>query len=205
MKKSPLIFATGNPKKAVETVAIWKALGVRIVPRHVETLELQSYDLLEIVREKAIQAHSELGVAVVVEDVALDVEALGGFPGPFVKFWQKGPGYDKLVSIAKSLRSSAATVRCGMAYTRDGVNFVQVVGVVRGRLVPPRLESGFGFDPYFVPEGQEMTFAEMGSEQKNRISHRSLAIWSLCRELREEQYIPERRRSQRGSLSDIKT
>jgi len=184
-EKNTLVFVTGNANKAAEAVAIWAALGVRIEVCDAIFDEIQSYSLEEVVRAKAMRAFGILRTPLLVEDVALDVDALGGFPGPFVKFWQKGPGYDELWKIVKARCIDRAFARCGMAYT-DGERTEYVEGRREGRIVIRRGDKAFGFDPYFVPKSHSnaKTFAELGQREKNLLSHRTAAIIEMCERLR---------------------
>lgn len=180
---SALTFVTGNPNKALEVGMI---LGMSdLESRAIDAPEIQSFSLEEIVKAKAEFAQKECGSPVVVEDVSLDIEALGGFPGPFVKFWQKEVGYDRAVEITKALGNDRITVRCGVGYA-DGSRFFYAEGIVRGRLVARRGEGGFGFDYFVMLDGQEKTYGEMSKEEKNAISHRKLGWESMRVRLKEE-------------------
>lgn len=180
---SVLTFVTGNPNKALEVGMI---LGMdNLEHRAIDTPEIQSFSLEEIVRTKAEFAQKVCGSPVVVEDVALHFDALGGFPGPFVKFWHKEVGYDRANEILERLGNDAALVRCGVGYS-DGERFFYTEGRESGHLVRPRGESKMGFDRYFLPDGQEKTFGEMSKEEKNAISHRKLGWEAMRVKLQEE-------------------
>ncbi len=178
---SVLTLVTGNPNKALE---IGMILGIdALASQAIHTPEIQSFSLEEIVRTKAEFAQKELGSAVVVEDVSLDLEVLKGFPGPFVKFWEENVGYDLAAEIAAKLGNDRLTVRCGVGYA-DGERFFYTEGKVHGRIVPRRAPSGgwgFGFDFFVLLDGQERTYGEMSKEEKNAISHRKLG-WEAMRE-----------------------
>ncbi|MEK7632421.1 MAG: non-canonical purine NTP pyrophosphatase [Patescibacteria group bacterium] len=166
-----LTFVTGNSNKALEVGMI---LGIDDLANcAIDAPEIQSFSLEEIVRAKAEFAQKVCGSPVVVEDVALHFDALGGFPGPFVKFWQNEVGYDRANEILERLGNDVALVRCGVGYS-DGERFFYVEGQRSGRLVCPRGESMMGFDRYFLPDGQEKTYGEMSKDEKNAISHRKL-------------------------------
>ncbi len=181
-----LTFVTGNPNKALEVGMI---LGISdLESRAIDTPEIQSFSLEEIVKTKAEFAQKVCGSPVVVEDVSLDLEVLKGFPGPFVKFWQNNVGYDLAVEIAEKLGNDRLTVRCGVGYA-DGLKFFYTEGKVRGRFVAGRAPSsgwGFGFDPYVLLDGQEKTYGEMPKEEKNAISHRKLGWEAMRARLKEE-------------------
>ncbi|MEK7073106.1 MAG: non-canonical purine NTP pyrophosphatase, partial [Patescibacteria group bacterium] len=133
------------------------------------------------VEAKARAAFALVQAPVLVEDVALDIAALGGFPGPFVKFWLHHVGYGRAAEIAMKMGDQRVTARCGAGYC-DGERFIFVEGVVSGTIVPKRGE-GFGFDPSIVPDGHDQTFAEMGMEKKNMLSHRSRALTAMRQKL----------------------
>lgn len=181
-----LTVVTGNPNKAKEVAAI---LGTDVDIRSCDIHEIQSFELEEIVREKAKAAQAIVGGGVLVEDVAFDVSALGGFPGPFVKFWEKNVGHDRAAQIAEALGDDKVTVRCGVGYS-DGEKILYVESKLPGRIVSKRGDTGFGFDFYFVPDGHDQAFSEMGVEKKNTISHRRLALDMMREKLSMEGILP---------------
>ena len=138
--------------------------------------ELQSDDLEEIVKDKAERAFAEIGQPVVVEDIAAGLIKHGGLPGPFIKFYLNQLGKDALYQLA-GREDEPATVSCSISYY-DGERHISARVDASGRVVKPRvdLETAFGFDSTFVPDGHDLTYAEMSSEEKNAISHRGRAI-----------------------------
>ena len=176
-----LTLVTSNPNKKIEVEEI--LAGVEIATAALELPEIQSMDLKEIVVAKAKSAYAMVGAPILVEDVGFDLECLNGFPGPFGKFWNKIVGYELAYGIAKLQNKYGATARCGAAYC-DGGDVRYVEGVVRGRITTKTGDSNFGFDPYFIPDGHEKTFAQMSPEAKNGISHRARAFKALRDELK---------------------
>lgn len=173
-----ITYVTGNPNKAAEVASI--LADANIDSKALDLPEIQSFSLEEIVRAKAERAHQAFGVPVLVEDVSLQIDALGGFPGPFVKFWAQNVGYDRAVRIAESEGTNRVTIHCGVGFA-DGNRYIYVQGELHGQLVGRRGESTFGFDMYVQPDGFSQTFAEMSKEEKNKISHRRRAF-DLMRE-----------------------
>lgn len=171
-----ITIVTGNPNKAKEIASILDGLEVDF--QSFDIPEIQSFELEEIVRHKAQAAFLAAHGPVIVEDVSFQVEALGNFPGPFVKFWEKNVGYDLAVRIAEQAGNMSATVRCGVGYA-DYAQTLYAEGVVKGKLVARRGGEGFGFDYYFMPEEYTQTFSEMGKNQKNKISHRARALQAM--------------------------
>ena len=181
---SSLLFITSNPNKAAEVSAI---LQREIASQALDIPEIQSFSLEEIVRYKVEHAFKELGKPVLVEDVSFDLAVLKNFPGPFIKFWEKVGGHDVAAEIVEKLHDARAAARCGVGYF-DGKEFLYLEGRIDGTFVPRRGEKGWGFDFYFVPEGEHETFSEMGPERKNLISHRRKA-WEAMRALLQEKHL----------------
>lgn len=176
-----LTLVTSNPNKKIEVEEILN--GVEIQTKALEIPEIQSMDLKEIVLAKVKSAYEMVGSPVLIEDVSFELEVLKGFPGPLGKWWCKVAGYDLAVELAQSHSQYGAVAKCGAAYY-DGEHLVYAEGVSKGKLVPKTGESNFGFDPYFIPEGHERTYAEMGLEAKNGISHRARAFKALRDDLK---------------------
>jgi len=179
-----VLFATGNRHKLEELGRVLRECG--LVPRTVDVakLEVQSDDIGVVAAYAAVHAYSVLGRPVLVEDAGLFVNALGGFPGPYSSYVYKTIGLNGLLKLLEGVRERTAVFRSALAYAGPwGV--VVFKGEVRGRIAEePRGSAGFGFDPVFIPEGVERTFAEMSTEEKNRISHRARAARKFCDWLR---------------------
>jgi inosine triphosphate pyrophosphatase len=176
-----IFLVTGNANKLKE----WRRQlpsDIEIDSVDVDLPEIQSIDPEEIMADKAKRAYEAIGKPVVVEDVSAGLEKLGGLPGPFVKFFIKTLGDDVLFQLA-GVEGGAATISCSIAYY-DGNDLLTVRGDVNGTITASRGKNGFGFDKTFVPEGQELTYAEMSGEEKDNISHRSVAIKLFVDKLR---------------------
>jgi inosine triphosphate pyrophosphatase len=176
-----ITLVTGNTHKLEE----WRRQlpsDIEIDAVELDLSEIQSSDPLEIMADKAKRAYEALGIPVVVEDVSAGLLKLGGLPGPFVKFFIKTLGEDALYQLAGKEGEPAITT-CSIAYY-DGHELVTVRGDVEGTVVAPRGDSTFGFDRTFVAKGQTLSYGEMTGEQKDKISHRSVAIKLFVDELR---------------------
>ncbi len=165
-------FVTGNPNKLAEAQQI---LGMDLASRKIDLPELQSMNLREIVEGKVRAAFAEVQGPVMVKDVSVEIAALGGLPGPFVKFWEKLVDYERALIVADHQKNHVMVVCCGVGY-KDADRELYAESTVLGRLVSRRGEDGWGFDFYFLPDGKQETYAEMGREAKNQISHRSQAF-----------------------------
>ena len=129
------------------------------------------------------------GIWVVADDSGLEAEGLGGLPGIHSARYagdQAGDGENvakllKMIQI-RSAQNRKAQMTCVLvAYDPQGTEHV-VQGVIKGEIATTsRGKSGFGYDPVFIPEGHDKTYAELGAAVKNQTSHRSQAIRELLR------------------------
>ena len=183
-----LVFATNNLHKLEEVrdilggsfrIASLKEIGCTDdIPETADTLEGNSLQKARYVKEK-------FGYDCFADDTGLEVEALGGAPGVFSARYA-GPGHDSEANMRKLLKelegktNRQAQFRTVVALLLEGREYT-FEGIVRGTILAERRgTAGFGYDPVFVPEGYAETFAEMGSEEKNRISHRARAVQKLA-------------------------
>src|SRR5262249_18108337 len=158
-----------NPNKLRELQEITSAFD--FVSREVDLPEIQSLDLKEIVDNKVKRAYEIVKGPVIVEDVSAGLDGLEGLPGPFYKFFREKLSDLVLVKLATIAESSDITVQCVAAY-HDGKTTLFGHGILKGSVVSPRGNGGFGFDPVIIPDGDTRTMAEMTPEEKNKISHR---------------------------------
>lgn len=175
----PLHFITSNPHKAAEVEDL---LGTSIRRIELDLPEVQAASLEQIARAKLDAAVDHAPPPLAVEDVALELRALGGFPGPYIKWLLAASGGDGLAAVARGLSSPAATARCIVAVW-DGSAVHIATGAVEGViLAEPRGSREFGWDAWFLPDGSDRTYGEMTVEQKREISHRAIA-WRRMREI----------------------
>jgi non-canonical purine NTP pyrophosphatase (RdgB/HAM1 family) len=173
-----LRFATSNRHKVEEARRL---LGVMLEPVDLSIDEIQAATLEEIVRAKLDRARTRVDGPLLVEDVSLGLEALGGFPGPYVRWLLESAGGEGLAAMARSLADRTARARCALAYW-DGSCTSLFIGETSGEIVlEPRGSSGFGWDAWFLPRGASRTYAEMSGDEKDRISHRGRAFELLRR------------------------
>lgn len=187
--KKKLVFATNNAHKLDEIRAI---LGDRVeilslkdihceadIPETADTLEGNA-------ALKAEYIYKNYGLDCFADDTGLEVEVLGGAPGVYSARYAGGEGHDSEANMKKLLvelegkTNRKAQFRTAICLIEDGTEHL-FEGVVKGEIIEKKRGcSGFGYDPVFVPEGYTETFAEMGNEEKNKISHRARATQKLC-------------------------
>jgi XTP/dITP diphosphohydrolase len=142
---------------------------------------------LENALAKARSVAVALGVPAMADDSGLEVDALGGAPGPrSARYAGEGATDErnrrKLLVALKGVPGSAPTARfrCVAAVAWPDGRELWAEGTCEGTLVAePRGAGGFGYDPIFVPTGRDRTMAELGPEEKDRISHRGRAFRAL--------------------------
>ena len=170
------LVVTGNPNKVAEAET---ALGRPIEFVALDLPEIQSLDLAQVVAAKAEEAWRRLGRPLVVEDTSLALAALGGFPGPLVKWLLTSVGVDGISRLGHALGDPRAVAACALVYKLGPATDDRLTAtvVVPGRLAdPPRGLGGFGWDPAFQPEGHDRTLGEMSDEEKDRVGPRG-QVW----------------------------
>ncbi|MGQ0521362.1 MAG: RdgB/HAM1 family non-canonical purine NTP pyrophosphatase [Actinomycetota bacterium] len=181
-----LVVATANADKVVEIAAVLS--GFELVPRpaSVPDVDETGETLEDNARLKAAAIVDATGEPAVADDTGLEVAALDGAPGVYSSRYA-GPGATYADNVAALLRAlagasdrSARFRTVALARFPDGREMV-AEGVVAGRIaLAPSGDGGFGYDPVFVPEGHDRTFAQMSTEEKNAVSHRGRAFRALA-------------------------
>lgn len=183
-----LVFATHNVHKTSEVSAILKdkvdiinlsQLGCN------EDIPETSDTLAGNALQKARYVYEKYGLDCFADDTGLEVEALDGGPGVYTaRFAGEGCTFeqnvDKILRVMQGVENRKARFRTVIALIQGGKEYL-FEGEVRGEITPDRVgEKGFGYDPVFRPEGFDQTFAEMGPDEKNKISHRGRAVQAFA-------------------------
>ena len=183
-----IIFATNNAHKLSEVQAV---LGDRFrlvtlaecgiaeeIPEDAPTLEGNAL-------QKARYVHGRTGADCFADDTGLEVEALGGAPGVHSARYATD-GHDFAANnrlLLKNLKGKAnrrARFRTVISLLLDGEEHL-FEGIVEGRIIDRETgHEGFGFDPLFIPDGYDRTFAQMTTGEKNEVSHRARAVRKLA-------------------------
>jgi XTP/dITP diphosphohydrolase len=186
--KRKLVFVTNNAHKLEEISSI---LGGKMellslkdiqctadIPETADTLEGNAI-------QKAEYIHRHYGLDCFADDTGLEVEALDGAPGVYSARYA-GEGHDSEANMQKLLHNlegkdnRKARFRTAICLIMDEEQHL-FEGICRGEIIKEkRGGAGFGYDPIFVPEGYTETFAELGNDIKNTISHRAKAVQMLC-------------------------
>ena len=190
--KKKLVVATNNAHKLEEIAAIlgdeMELLSLKDINCHADIPE--TADTLEgNARQKAMYIYENYGIDCFADDTGLEVEALNGAPGVFSARYA-GDGHDSEANMQKLLKelegkeNRKAQFRTAICLIMEGKEYF-CEGIVKGAIIEEkRGGAGFGYDPIFVPEGYDQTFAELGNDIKNTISHRARAVEKLCKFLK---------------------
>lgn len=189
------LLCTGNPGKVAELRDLLPA-GLELVGLQEVGLPTDLPETGRSFTENALQkarlGHQASGLPAIADDSGLEVEALGGMPGVDSAYYA-GPEKNDRANVDKLLRElegrtdRRARFRTVIALV-DGEGEQVFEGAVRGSITTaPRGGNGFGYDPVFLPEMSDLTFAELDAKLKNAISHRGHAVWKLVQFLSERQ------------------
>ncbi|MDO4758970.1 MAG: non-canonical purine NTP diphosphatase [Rikenellaceae bacterium] len=189
-----IIFATNNAHKLSEVQAVLgdsfelvtpRMCGVEEdIPETAETLEGNA-------SQKARYLYERTGLDCFADDTGLEVEALGGAPGVHsARYATDGHDFGAnnrlLLKNLEGVENRRARFRTVISLIEGGEERL-FEGIVEGRIIDRESGSeGFGYDPLFVPDGFDRTFAEMSGEEKNAISHRGRAVRKLVAYLHEK-------------------
>jgi len=175
-----ITMATSNLHKVEEANYVLKPFGVRLVARDIKGDEVQSFEPSVVAKASLEAAMKKFDRPLVVEDTGLFIDALNGFPGALAAYVHKSIGLQGILKLLEGVENRKAHFDAAVAYGAPPGRIWVFTGRVYGRISLKEAGSGgFGFDPLFVPEGFDKTFAEMSLEEKSKISHRALAFRRL--------------------------
>ena len=183
-----ILFATNNTHKLSEVQAVLGDGYTLVTPRECGVMEEipEEQETLEgNALQKARYLHDRTGLDCFADDTGLEVEALGGAPGVHsARYATDGHDFAAnnrlLLKNLQGVGNRRARFRTVIALILNGEEHL-FEGVVEGRIIDHETgHEGFGFDPLFIPDGCERTFAEMSAAEKNAISHRGRAVRKLA-------------------------
>lgn len=180
-----LVFATGNSHKLQEVQGLFKegfALSCLKDVNITEEIPETADNLVDNALQKAWYVYKKCGIPCFADDTGLEVEALNGAPGVYSARYA-GEQKDSRLNMLLLLKNMSgktnrnARFRTIIAYIDENAQEHIFEGEIRGKIIENMAgENGFGYDPIFVPEGYDKTFAQLSSETKNKISHRARAM-----------------------------
>ncbi|WP_449033888.1 non-canonical purine NTP diphosphatase [Prevotella sp.] len=184
-----IVFATNNKHKLEEIKDIlgkdFEIVSLAEIGCH-EDIPETGLTLEENARQKSTYIVEHYNHDCFADDTGLEVDALNGEPGVHSARYAEGTDHDseanmrKLLSKMSNVKERTARFRTVISLIINGVEH-QFEGRVEGRIATEKHGTeGFGYDPIFIPEGYDKSFAELGEEVKNQISHRARAVKKLA-------------------------
>jgi XTP/dITP diphosphohydrolase len=196
LSQQKIIVATGNNGKLQEIREILHGIPCSLVSmreywKAVIDIEENGLTFLENARIKADWVYKHSFNWALADDSGLEVDALGGAPGVrsarFAGVHGDTPANNrKLLSLLHDVPSAKRTARfvCSIVLRISDTAVIETNGICRGTIIDTSCGSGgFGYDPLFVPDGFDKTFAELTNDEKHRISHRGKALLMLKEKL----------------------
>jgi XTP/dITP diphosphohydrolase len=197
VKRRRVILASSNAAKLTELTALLLPLGFDLTPQQelgIKSPPESGTTFQENALLKARHAAGQRALPAIADDSGIEVDALSGAPGVRSARYAGEAAADrdnveKMLAALAAVPPAARTARyrCVIAFVRDANDVAPIIGSGswQGRIAQaPRGAGGFGYDPIFIPAGQERTAAELSAGEKNRVSHRALALSELVAQLR---------------------
>jgi len=187
-----LLFATNNQGKLKEAKIMLENTGIEVLSL-TEAGDLLNKNLTSIEVEETGQTFAEnalikakvfadeTGLLTAADDSGLEVKALNNFPGIVSARWQTGSDADRNRALLKKMATvgdrTAQFVAVICLYDSQTKAYKNFRGEIKGKIaLEVKGEAGFGYDPIFVPDGYKKSFAELGIQVKNKLSHRHQAL-----------------------------
>lgn len=195
-----LVLASNNAGKLREFGALLAPLGFDVVPQRelgIPEAEEPHVTFVENALAKARHASRLSGLPALADDSGISVDALGGAPGVYSARYAQLAGKEKsddannahLIAELAGQANRRAHYYCVLVLVRHADDPCPIIAEGRwdGEVIDtPRGEGGFGYDPYFLLPALGKTAAELSADEKNRVSHRALALQALCERLRRD-------------------
>lgn len=181
LKGKMVFFITGNIHKFNEVSSLLSNYGIAVGMLKIKGMELQSDDITEIAGASAIEAFKQCHLPLIVEDAGLFIETLKGFPGPYSAYVYKTLGNAGILKLLTNVKNRKAVFKSAIVYCDNVEDKIicfegQVIGKISNGEKKQNAKSAFGFDPIFMPQAGNRTFAQMSLSEKNVFSHRAMSV-----------------------------
>jgi len=182
-----LALITSNQGKLREFKSELSRLNIEVTGADEICEEIQADTIEEVVRYCLKDLRERRISHVIIDDSGLFIDSLNGFPGVYSSYVFKTLGCKGILKLMEGTKHRNARFSCCIGCILGNGEEIVVTESVNGRIgIEEKGSRGFGFDPIFVPEGNQRTFAEMSIEEKNPISHRGKAMRAFAEVLRQK-------------------
>ncbi|UCE11333.1 MAG: XTP/dITP diphosphatase [Candidatus Thorarchaeota archaeon] len=179
MSRDRLVLVTQNKHKLDEITPLFREANIEFESSALEKLEIRSDSVNVVAEEASRDAFEKLQKPVIVDDTGLYIDALNGFPRAYPAFILETIGLEGVLKLLEGAEDRGARFVTAVAFC-DGSVSKTFTGEMKGTIAKTIVGAGgFGYDPIFVPEGHSRTYAQLSTEQKVSISHRSRAFRSF--------------------------
>ena len=179
-KMPKLQIITSNNGKIREFREIFGDSKYIPVQNNIDYPEIQASSLEEVVDFGLSWLREKIEPPFVIDDSGVFIDNFDGFPGVYTRYVYDTIGLAGVLRQMEGVDNRACTFRCVLGLLTESGEKQKFVGECSGTLINElRGDGGFGYDPIFIPEGFDKTFAELASEEKNSISHRGKAMREL--------------------------
>jgi XTP/dITP diphosphohydrolase len=176
---SSIQFITSNPHKFQEVHSKLIERGIHIDHLKMKYNELQADTIDEVVTASAANLSAIIDGDFIIEDSGLAIDKLQGFPGPYSSYVYQTLGWEGILDLMKNKENRMATFMSVFVLIKKNQLFT-FRGECRGEIsLQGKGSQGFGFDPIFIPQSYNETFAELPLEVKNKVSHRARSLDKL--------------------------
>ncbi len=174
--RKKIFFVTSNPNKARECKNILSFFSIYVEIIKFQISEIQSNTLEEIARFSSLEAFRICRKPVLIEDSGLFIDILKGFPGPYSSYVQNKIGNYGILKLMKGIKNRKAIFKSVIGFCSSKKLHRVFIGEVRGSISYKEKGKKWAFDPIFIPDPEDRTYAQMSAERKNEISHRRKAL-----------------------------
>ncbi|MHA1784395.1 MAG: XTP/dITP diphosphatase [Candidatus Helarchaeota archaeon] len=182
MDENIIFFATGNDNKYKEARDIFKKYDIQVEKFKIERLEIQDDDA-EKIAKFSLKMIENPPKRIFIEDSGLQIKELNLFPGPYSSYVYKTIGNEGILKLLEGKNDRSAVFYSVIAYKGENETIHSFKGETKGKISRNiRKGKGWGFDPIFIPNiggKNELTYAELGFNTKNQLSHRSKSFRKL--------------------------
>lgn len=177
-----ITFVTGNSYKFEVAKKVLEAGGINLEQEKLETPEIQSVDVVEIASYSAKWACEKLGKPVALTDVGWYIEALNGFPGPFIKYINQWLTADDLIKLMEGRGNRKIMIRGCLAYCEPGKESITFVsedyGTVAEKSVKTSKAGAMSIDEVFIPDGYDKVSSEISREEMVKYWSKTESYWN---------------------------
>ncbi|MCL4325601.1 MAG: XTP/dITP diphosphatase [Candidatus Thermoplasmatota archaeon] len=179
-----LPFITGNGNKASEINDILHQYGINIIQKNLSIDEIQSDDIREVAKKKISGIPASMDFAI-IEDSGIFINALNGFPGVYSSYIYNTIGLNGILKLMANIENRNAYFISIITLKFDK-KIILFEGMVKGRIGEKiKGNNNFGYDPIFIPDGNDKSYAELSLHEKSMTSHRKIAAEKLGEYIKE--------------------